>query len=94
MSDDLRTRIIAAIRSEQTGTNEDIADAVIAELDLAKACESGCMWQIPNHVEDVTPTQRALLSRAYEDSLQSTAFAAIRLLEQHQTPRHFTEEAE
>lgn len=36
----------------------------------------------------------AELGRAYEDSLQSTAFAAIRLIEQHQTPRHFTEEAE
>jgi hypothetical protein len=31
---DLRNRIIAAIRSEQTGTNEEIADAVIAELGL------------------------------------------------------------
>jgi hypothetical protein len=31
---DLRDRIIAAIRSEQTGTNEEIADAVIAELGL------------------------------------------------------------
>ena len=30
----------------------------------------------------------------YEDSLQSTAFSAIRLLEQHSTPRHFTQEAD
>jgi hypothetical protein len=38
---DLRDRIIAAIRSEQTGTNEEIADAVIAELGLEEELTYG-----------------------------------------------------
>jgi hypothetical protein len=51
---DLRDRIIAAIRSEQTGTNEEIADAVIAELGLIRDpfstvtfCRYVTQWQ-PN----------------------------------------------
>lgn len=30
-------------------------------LRTAKACNGGCMWQIPNHVEDMTPEQRKAL---------------------------------
>ncbi len=41
---DLRDRIIAAIRSEQTGTNEEIADAVIAELGLEE--ERGGTYEV------------------------------------------------
>ena len=33
------------------------------------------------------------LGRFYEDSLQSTVFSTIRVLEQRSTPRHFTQEA-
>lgn len=40
----------------------EVADAVIRELNLAKPCESGCVWQIPRHVEDMTPKQRELLA--------------------------------
>lgn len=38
-----------------------VADAVIAELNLAKACEGGCVWQIPNRFQDMTDTQKQLL---------------------------------
>jgi len=41
-----------------------LADAVIRELSLATACESGCVWQIPNRFEDMTPRQRELLKRS------------------------------
>lgn len=38
----------------------DLADAVIREL--ASDCATGCMWQIPNHFEDMTEQQRTILS--------------------------------
>jgi len=42
------------------------ADAVIRQLDLATACGSGCMWQIPNRIEDMTPQQREALGLRYD----------------------------
>ena len=44
-----------------------LADAVIRELNLAKACDSGCVWQIPNHYEDMTLYQRELLKRTDDE---------------------------
>ena len=68
MSDTLRDRIATALRN-LTGdlTYEAIADAVIRELNLAKACDSGCVWQIPNHYEDMTLYQRELLKRTDDE---------------------------
>ena len=70
-SDDLRTRIAAAIMQTCHGVYlddaVDAADAVIRELNLATACESGCVWQIPNRVEDMTDTQKQLLKRADDE---------------------------
>lgn len=37
------------------------ADAVIRELNPATACNSGCVWQIPNRFQDMTDTQKRLL---------------------------------
>lgn len=77
---DLRTRIEDAVEATiKRGTDCDygpqcpkclaahVADAVIAELNLATACESGCMWQIPSRFEDMTPQQRKLLGRTDDD---------------------------
>ena len=68
MTDNLRDRIATALRN-LTGdlTYEAIADAVIRELNLAKACDSGCVWQIPNHYEDMTLYQRELLKRTDDE---------------------------
>lgn len=41
----------------------DMADAVIAELNLAAACTAGCVWQIPDRHEDMTVEQKRLLER-------------------------------
>ena len=41
-------------------TFTELADAVIREL--ASDCATGCMWQIPNHFEDMTEQQRTILS--------------------------------
>lgn len=71
VEDSLRTRIAAAIMQTCHGVYlddaVDAADAVIRELGLATACESGCVWQIPNHVEDMTDTQKQLLKRADDE---------------------------
>ena len=73
MPDDLRTRIAALIydtvawRSVNVPVAEEVADAVIRELNLAKACDSGCVWQIPNHYEDMTLYQRELLKRTDDE---------------------------
>lgn len=70
---DLRTRIAALIydtvawRSVNVPVAEEVADAVIRELNLAKACDSGCVWQIPNHYEDMTLYQRELLKRTDDE---------------------------
>ena len=34
----------------------------------APACADGCMWQIPNHFEDMTAEQRELLQRLQDRS--------------------------
>jgi hypothetical protein len=47
--------------------------------------------ELAAHIADAVIAE---LGRFYEDSLQSTAFAAIRLIEQRQTPQHFTQEEE
>lgn len=62
-------------------TFTDLADAVIREL--ASDCATGCMWQIPRHIEDMTPRQREFIIRAYEDTLESTAIAAMRVIDEH-----------
>ena len=71
VEDFLRTRIAAAIVQTCHGVYlddaVDAADAVIRELNLATACESGCVWQIPNRVEDMTDTQKQLLKRADDE---------------------------
>ena len=78
MTDDLRTRIAKAIADAQFAFDEGepyngpedaevLADAVIRELDLAKACKSGCVWQIPNHIENMTDAQKELLKRADDE---------------------------
>ena len=41
--------------------------AVIAALNLAEACEGGCVWQIPNRFQDMTPQQQELLEREDDD---------------------------
>lgn len=74
MADSLRDRIESVAEATiKRGTDCDagpqcpkclaihVADAVIRELKIAKACEGGCVWQIPNHVEDMTQAQRELL---------------------------------
>ena len=50
------------------------ADAVIRELNLATACQSGCMWQIPNRVEDMTDAQKQLLKIAEPPSWGTPSF--------------------
>ena len=78
---DLRDRIAAAIKNRWRDMSMEetwdegtllLADAVIAELNLAKACQSGCVWQIPNRVEDMTPQQRELLGLRQETSYGTT----------------------
>lgn len=69
---ELRTRIAAVLMNEPgvlmgEAAATQLADAVIRELNLAKPCESGCMWQIPNRVEDMTPKQRELLKRTDDE---------------------------
>ena len=73
---DLRTRIAAALKAEAERRGiyriadfdfPFMADAVIRELNIAKACESGCVWQIPNRYEDMTQAQRELLKRPDHD---------------------------
>lgn len=68
---DLRDRIAVVIANDVDVQYRGIdchrlADAVIAALNLAKACQSGCVWQIPNRVEDMTPQQRELLGLRQE----------------------------
>ena len=46
---------------------DHLADVLIRELNLAKACDSGCVWQIPNHYEDMTLYQRELLKRTDDE---------------------------
>ena len=100
MTDDLRTRIAAAIAAHEPATDyngadgeciecdlnprwpdapilppsdgwkrhaEHLADAVIRELNLATACQSGCIWKIPNHIENMTDAQKELLKRADDE---------------------------
>lgn len=67
---DLRVRIAAVLGKELHGDSDycdlclGVAEALIRELNLAKACQSGCVWQIPNRIEDMTPQQRKLLERS------------------------------
>lgn len=73
MTDNLRDRIGAAlwdfcrpaqVKDDLPETPDVVlkmADAVIAALNLAKPCESGCVWQIPNRFQDMTPQQKELL---------------------------------
>lgn len=63
----LRDRIAALLELLRPVTPVEAADAVIRELNLATACESGCVWQIPNRVEDMTDTQKQLLKRADDE---------------------------
>ena len=77
VEDSLRTRIAAVIESiriQRDGDTARMADAVIRELNLATACESGCVWQIPNRVEDMTDTQKQLLKIAVPPSWGTPSF--------------------
>ena len=63
----LRDRIAALLELLRPVTPVEAADAVIRELNLATACQSGCVWQIPNHIEGMTDTQKQLLKRADDE---------------------------
>jgi hypothetical protein len=57
-----------------------------------EATDDDCTWVNWELMADVVIEE---LGRCYEDSLQSSVFSAIRMVERHQaSPRHFTQEAD
>ena len=59
----LRDRIAAVLSQHDVNLPDKVADALIAALNLAEACGSGCVWQIPRRYEDMTPYQQGLLRK-------------------------------